>query len=147
MVELIAVLLLASALAVVVLPRMQDTLSFQDTAWRDQVLAALRQAQSVARGHRRLVCADLSAGQVALRLATANPATTCNQALPGPDGQAAFARDGRASALSVSPAGTLYFQPDGRVTTDGAGLTATDRSITVAGEAAITLVGETGHAQ
>jgi prepilin-type N-terminal cleavage/methylation domain-containing protein len=147
LVELVAVLLLASALAVVVLPRMQDTLSFQDTAWRDQVLAALRQAQSTARGHRRLVCADLSAGQVVLRLATVNPATSCDQALPGPDGQAAFAHDGRAAALTVSPAGTLYFQPDGRVTSDGAGLSAADRSITIAGETAIALVGETGHAQ
>jgi prepilin-type N-terminal cleavage/methylation domain-containing protein len=147
LVELVAVLLLASALAAVVLPRMQGALSFQDTAWRDQVLAALRHAQSTARGHRRLVCADLAAGQVVLRLATVNPATTCSQALPGPDGQAAFARDARAAALTVAPAGTLYFQPGGRVTTDGAGLNAADRSIAIAGEAAITLIGETGHAQ
>jgi MSHA pilin protein MshC len=145
LVELVAVLLLVAVLAAVVAPKMDVALALRGTAWRDQVLAALRLAASTAHSHRRLVCADVATGSVTLRLATANPATSCNQALPGPDGSASFARAANAPATAVSPAGTLYFQPDGRVSSDGAGNSLADRSISVAGEPDITLVAQTGH--
>ena len=146
-VELIAVMIVAAALAVVVMPRLGGALSMRHDAWRDTVLAALRTAQATSHGHRRLVCVDFTSTTVSLRLATLNPASACDAVLPGPDGASVWARDAAAGSTSVSPAGTLYFQPDGRVSSDGAGTTLVDRSIVVSGSAAITLSAETGHAR
>ncbi|HSM21230.1 MAG TPA: type II secretion system protein [Rubrivivax sp.] len=143
-VELVAVIVLMGVLAVVALPRIEGALAQRGDHWRDQVLAALRHAQATAQSHRRLVCATVGTGAVTLSIATANPATACASALPGPGGSADYASDSRGFATSVSPAGPLYFQPNGRVTTDGAGSTATDRSITVSGQEAISVVAETG---
>lgn len=145
MVELIAVMLLVGVLAVVALPRLDGTLGLRGTAWRDQVLAATLQARSLATGHRRLVCLTVATGAVQMTMASANPASSCNTTLPGPDGDARWAVDPASLAVTVNPAGTLYLQPDGRVTSDGAGLTAVNVSIAIAGEAALQITGETGH--
>lgn len=147
LVELLAVLVLLGILAAVALPRLDLVSSMRSAAWRDQVLAALRQAQSLSQGHRRMVCVDVATGSVALSIASTHPAAACGTALAGPDGATPWARDSGAPATAVSPAGTLYVQPSGRVTLDAAGTTATSRSITIAGEDAITVVGETGLAQ
>ena len=147
MVELIAVLLLAGTLAAVAMPRLNMALSLRSAGWRDQVLAALLQARSIAQGHRRLVCAALVTGEVRLTVASVNPASSCSTALTGADGDARWAFDSNGYALSVTPSGTLYFQPDGRITSDGAGVTSVNASIAVAGESAISVVGETGHVQ
>ncbi|EHR70225.1 hypothetical protein BurJ1DRAFT_1353 [Burkholderiales bacterium JOSHI_001] len=146
MVELVAVLLLVGVMAVVVVPKMDVALALRGTAWRDQVLASLRLAAATAQSHRRLVCVDIASGSVTLRLATANPASSCDQALAGSDGSPNTASVANAPATTVSPAGTLYFQPDGRVSSDGAGTSLADRSISVAGEPDISLVAQTGHA-
>jgi MSHA pilin protein MshC len=145
MVELIAVLLLVGVLAVVALPRMDGLLSLRGTAWRDQVQAAALQARSLATGHRRLVCLTVAAGEVRLAIASANPATSCNTALPGPDGDARWAVGPQQLAVTVNPAGTLHFQPDGRITSDGAGVTAVNASVAIAGESTLQITGETGH--
>ena len=145
MVELIAVLLLVGVLAVVALPRLDGTLGLRGSAWRDQVLAATLQARSLATGHRRLVCLTVATGAVQMALASANPATSCDTPLPGPDGDARWAVDGQSLAVTVTPAGTLYLQPDGRITSDGAGLAAVKATIAIAGEAALQITGETGH--
>lgn len=147
LVELIAVVLLLAALSVVVLPRLGQSLSLRDAAWRDQVLAGLQQARSLAAGHRRLVCATVATGELRLAIAGTNPASSCNQNLAGADGDARWAHDASGLAVTVSPAGTLYFQPDGRITSDGAGATPVDVSIGIAGQPAISLRGVTGHVQ
>lgn len=144
-IELVAVIVLMGVLAVVALPRMEGALTQRGDHWRDQVLAALRHAQATAQSHRRLVCAAVDTDAVTLSIAPANPATACTHALPGPDGQAAYARDSRHISTRVLPAGTLYFQPDGRITSDGAGANAIDRSIAIDGQDAIVVVAETGH--
>lgn len=145
MVELIAVLLLVGVLAVVALPRLDGTLGLRGTAWRDQVQAGLLLGRSLATGHRRLVCVTVATGELRLAMASANPASSCNTALPGPDGDARWAVDPQSLAITVSPAGTLFMQPDGRITSDGAGLTAVNASIAIAGEATLQITGETGH--
>ena len=139
--------LLVAVLAVTVLPRLDGALSLRGSGWRDQVLAALRQAHSVAQGHRRLVCVTVATGAVTLDIAGSHPASTCSSNLPGPDGQASFAHDGGGTATSVTPAGMLYFQPSGRITSDGAGASAVNASIALAGEPDIVIVGETGHVE
>jgi type II secretory pathway pseudopilin PulG len=144
-IELVAVIVLMGLLAVVLLPRLDSTTGQRGDHWRDQVLAALRAAQGTALSHRRLVCATVATDAVTLTIATSNPASACASSLPGPDGNAAWARDTRGVATAVTPGGVLYFQPDGRITSDGAGSTAIDRSITIAGQTSITVVGETGH--
>ena len=144
-IELVAVIVLIGVLAVVALPRFEGALAQRGDHWRDQVLAALRHAQSTAQSHRRLVCATLAIGAVTLTVASANPASACSSALRGPDNDTRYARDDRNIGTAVTPAGPLYFQPDGRVTSDGAGLTATDRSIAIDGQTAIAVTGETGH--
>jgi MSHA pilin protein MshC len=145
MVELIAVLVLAGVLAVVALPRMDGLMALRGTAWRDQVQAAALQARSLASGHRRLVCLTLATGEVRLAMASANPATSCNTTLTGPDNDARWAVDAQQLAVTVTPAGVLYFQPDGRITSDGAGLTAVNASVAIAGEDTLQITGETGH--
>jgi MSHA pilin protein MshC len=147
LVELVMVVLLIAILAAVVVPRMDSSRGLTEVAWRDQVLGALLQARLLAQGHRRLVCASVATGEVRLTMAAANPATTCGNTVPGPDGDARWARDGQALAVVVSPAGTLYFQPDGRLTSDGAGSTPVNVSISISGLTSLTLVGETGHVQ
>lgn len=145
MVELIAVLLLVGVLAVVALPRFDGALALRSAGWRDQVQAGLLQARALAQGHRRLVCVTLATGEVRLALASANPASSCNTALTGPDGDARWAFDGNGIALTQTPAGTLYFQPDGRITSDGAGASTVNASVTLAGETPLQVTGETGH--
>ena len=147
LVELITVLLLISILALTVVPKMQGALGFRDDGWRDQIVASLHYAHKLAIGHRRLVCASVSASDVTLTIASANPATSCDTALPGVDGQALAASAQGGAAAAISPAGAIYFQPSGRATSDGAGSSASTRSITISGQTAITLIGETGHVE
>lgn len=142
--ELVSVLLLISVLAAVVLPRFDGALLLRNDAWRDEVLAALRSAHQTALSHRRLVCADIAATEVRLRIAAANPASACNSVLAGPDGALAATSIARGTSASVAPAGPLYFQPSGRITSDGAGLWAASRTFTIAGADDIVVIGETG---
>ena len=88
-----------------------------------------------------------SPNQLTLTMASANPATSCGNAVRGLDGQTAWTSNAGGITLGVSPAGVLYFQPDGRITSDGAGTTPVNASVTVGSEAAISLVGDTGHVQ
>ena len=147
LIELVAVLVLVAVLAVAVLPRMEGALALRGDAWRDQVVATLRQAQSMAVGHRRLVCVAVTSNTVSISVATSHPASGCVSAVPGPDGSASWARDASAPATALSPAGGLFFQPSGRVTSDGAGLLATPGRITISGRADVQVVAETGHVQ
>lgn len=144
-VELIAVLLLAGVLAAVAVPRLGALTALRGAGWHDQVRAGLLHARALAQGHRRLVCLSLATGELRLAIASANPASSCNTALPGPDGDARWAHDDSGVTLTLTPAGTLYFQPDGRITSDGAGASAVNASIALAGQPTLTLNGETGH--
>ena len=87
-VEMITVLVLVGVLAVVAMPRMDAGLSLRGAAWRDQVQAGLMHARSQAQGHRRLVCLTLATGELRLAIASANPASACNTAVNGADGDA-----------------------------------------------------------
>jgi prepilin-type N-terminal cleavage/methylation domain-containing protein len=143
--ELAAVIVVIGILAATAMPKLQSALSFRDTGWHDQAVAALRYAQKAAVSHRRLVCADVAGTSVSLTIASANPASSCSVALPGVDGSTASAKSGGGANASISPAGLLYFQPSGRVTTDGAGSNAATRTVSISGQANIIVVGETGR--
>ena len=141
-----AVLILLGVLAAVAVPRIDGLLALRGPAWREQVMAALREAGGLAQGHRRLVCATVASQSLSLRIASTNPASSCDTALNGGDGDSRWAWDSKAPATSASTA-TLYFQPDGRVTSDGAGSSPVNVTISISGETSVTLVGETGHVQ
>jgi prepilin-type N-terminal cleavage/methylation domain-containing protein len=144
--ELIVVLVIVAALSAVAVPRLNGAVSLRDDAWRDQVVSALRQARRTAVASRRLVCASVATGNVALSIAGANPALACSAAVPGFDGGAA-ARAANAPTTSASPAATIYFQPSGRISSDAAGTLVTDFSVAIAGVASVTVIGETGHVE
>nr|WP_315195621.1 type II secretion system protein [uncultured Aquabacterium sp.] len=152
MAEMVVVLAIGGILSAFVFPKLSAMIGIRDDAWRDNLVSAMRLAQKTAVSHRRLVCVTVTNTTVAMRIATVNPSTTCNSAVPGPDGSANFAVAANSQATTTlspagTPAGTLYFQPDGRVTTDGAGASATDRTLTPTAAAAITIRGETGHVE
>ena len=147
-VELLAVLILVGVLAAVALPRLNLVDALRSDNWREQTVAGLRLAQATAVGHRRLVCASFSSSRLQLQIAAANPASTCDAPLRGPDGTTDFGSTQPTSGgVAVAPAGTIYFQPTGRATLDGAGSQVSGRSISAAGTTAITVHGESGHVE
>ena len=102
MVELITVMVLVGVLAAVALPRLDGVLALRSAGWRDQLLAGLLQARTLAQGHRRLVCVTLAIGELRLSQASNNPASNCNSVLAGADGDARWASDGNAITLTQS---------------------------------------------
>lgn len=148
--ELIMVLVIGGVLAAFVVPKLASFMSVRDDAWRDALAGSMRMAQKFAVGHRRLVCANVTNTAVTLRIASTNPASTCDTNLLGPNGSTTFANASNSQAVTVvsaggTPATNLFFQPDGRVTTDGAGSNAVDWTITATAASAISIFGETGH--
>lgn len=142
--ELVLVLVIVGVMAVVALPRLQGTVGFDDEAWHQDVVTALRHAHHTAVAARRLVCATVGTGAVTLSIAGANPASSCSSTLPGYDGDSNFAHSSKAPTTSSA---LLYFQPSGRVTSDGAGSTASDYTITISGQTSVIVIGETGHVE
>lgn len=144
------VLVIGGVLAAFAAPKLISFMGVRDDAWRDALAGSMRMAQKFAVGHRRLVCASVTDTTVSLRIASVNPATSCNTDLLGPNGSTTFAAASNSQATTVvsaggTPATALFFQPDGRVTTDGAGANAVDWTITPTAASSITIFGETGH--
>ena len=131
-------------LAVTALPKFSDSSSFQALAFHDEVVSALRYAQKTAVSHRRLVCATLTASTVSLQIAASNSATSCANALPGPDG-GAFAQSAAPGTvqLAASPSGPIYFQSSGVAT--NANAVVTNFSLQVTNQPAINVWGDTGY--
>lgn len=146
--EMVIVMVIGGILAAFAIPKFDAALSLRDDAWHDALVGALRLAQKTAVSHRRLVCVTVANTSVSLSIASANPATTCPNAMTGPDGSTTFASASNGqTTTAVSPAGVIYFQPDGRVTSDAAGASSATRTVTASGSAAITVYGETGHVE
>ncbi len=85
LVELIVIITVISALAVVALPRLQDK-GLKERAFHDQTLAALRYAQKAAVAQRRTVCVTAGASSISLTIASAAGSGSCNTNLAGPSG-------------------------------------------------------------
>lgn len=146
LVELIVVMVVLGILSAIALPRMMDNRAFASAVFRADVVSALRYAQKSAVGHRRLVCATLTATTVTLAIATANPASACDTALASPDGAPYQSRDGSVQASGYPPGGLLYFHPVGTITSDGAGATIYSGNITITRQSVpIKIEGATGY--
>jgi len=147
MIEMIVVMAIAAILAAYAIPRYSSFANATFDGWHDEVVSTLQYARSSAVSHRRLVCITVASQSVSLRIASANPATSCNLDLSGPSGGPAVTSTAKSVATSVSPSGVLYVQSDGRVTTDGAGTTTATFTVSMNGAASITIHGETGHVE
>jgi MSHA pilin protein MshC len=148
MVELITVMVLTGILAAFAIPRLTGDNWAAGSAFRSEVLSALRYAQKSAVSHRRLVCATVGTAAVALAIAPASGATACTTSLASPDGSAYASLDQavRASGALVG-ARPLYFQPWGTITTDSAGAIPASGMIAISGQGAIRIEGETGYVE
>ena len=143
LVELVMVIVILGLLAVVALPKLSETSTFRASAFRTEVVAALRYAQKTAVSHRRLVCASLTANSVTLSMSKSYGSTSCDASLPGPDGNAAYASS--SSDLITGSTGMIYFQSSGTVSSDAAGGSVSDYIIAVTGMPSISIVGVTGY--
>lgn len=143
LVELVVVIILLGVLAAVAVPRLEMASGLRADAYRDSVVAGLRLAQSTALSHRRLVCVSFNSGAMSLRIAAANPATTCSASLAGPDGAATWATPPSGTTMAGSPSTTLFFLSDGSVSSSATG-SATDFTLTPSGLSAITVRGANG---
>lgn len=142
LVELVMVMMLIGILAFHAMPSFTVIADFETVVFRDQVVAALRYGQKSAVSHRRLVCADVTATSVTLRIASANPASNCGTStLKGPDGQPAYASTSK--ALISGSLGTMYFQPSGTVTSADGSIA--DYNLSIQGVGTVAIAGATGY--
>jgi len=126
MVELVVVMIIIGALAAIGIPRLVGDKTNEAAVFGDQVVSGLRRAQKVAAGHRRPVCAAVTAKAVVLRV---NACGNNGIALDGVADDAYATTDSVVTATTV----TLFFQPDGRITADAAGATAVSSLIDITG--------------
>lgn len=126
MVELIMVMVMVGVLAAIGIPKLMGGNTTGALVFGDQVASALRHAQKSAVAHRRLVCMELTARTVVVRIRTADtvPAAgsgvaACDAALKSVDGGMYDSSDPTV-AMKNQPA-QLYFQPDGTISSAPAG--------------------------
>jgi MSHA pilin protein MshC len=121
MVELVVVMILVGVLAAIGIPRLLGDKNMEAAVFGDQVVSGLRRAQAIATSHRRVVCVNIAARGVTIRL---NGCGNAGLALTGLADDEYATTD---SALAIVPAaplgGELFFQPDGRITAGSAGTT------------------------
>lgn len=133
LVELVAVMIIVSILAIAVFPRFTDQSAFESRGFHDETLSLLRFAQKTAIAQRRTVCVALNATGVAIAIDTSTPADgVCDSPPVLPN----IPRGGKGLAGSVT---AFQFMPLG--STDQI----TNITITIAGSTVITVEAATGY--
>lgn len=155
-VELITVIVLVGVLAAIGVPRLMGENFTTAVVFGDQVASALRLAQKSAVARRRLVCVEITAGTLRLRVRTAPGPAPDNAGAAACDAQLAGVEDGAhdSSDSKVTQNGApaaLYFQPDGSVSGSPAGAPLSMQTIEIrmgdATQRSIRLEGSTGHVE
>jgi MSHA pilin protein MshC len=141
-IELVTTILLIGILVAVALPRIGKNSGFEERAFRDDTLAALRYAQKSAIAARRTTCAAITPTSVTVSISTAFNAATCAGGLTliGPDDKPLVVTARGGAAFSPVP-GSVIFDAGGRPIV-GAG------TLSFAGlpaALALTVEAETGH--
>ncbi|HMX16843.1 MAG TPA: type II secretion system protein [Rhodocyclaceae bacterium] len=141
--ELVVVIAVIGILAVAILPRFVDDLSFKTRGYYDQVFAAVEYARQQAMAHRRVVCVQVAGSPAHVRVFTSNASPTdhasCTVALTDPKTGAAFDL-AAPSGVAVSPnPGTISFDWYGRPAAAAAWTVSGD------GSYSLTVEAETGH--
>lgn len=118
LIELVLVLVLVSALAVFVAPRLAGLADFNARGFHDETLALLRHAHKSAVAQRRPVCVRFTASGASLALDADRDSATggngCEADLAGPDGRTPASVQARGSVQFASTPATLVFDAQGR---------------------------------
>lgn len=149
LIELVAVLVIVGVLAVVAIPRFFDRATFDERAFYDQVLSAIRYAQKTAIAQHRIVCVNFPANNQ-LVLTYGND-TNCGNALANPSGQA-YLQDIKGIVFSPLPT-RFSFDCLGRPRngvavgqcTDLIGVSTANQTVKVQNMPVITIERETGY--
>jgi MSHA pilin protein MshC len=137
--ELVAVLIIVSVLAVVAIPRLTRG-SFDDAKLYDESLAALRYAQRTAMAYQRTVCVTFSGNtQLSLTYASAYGSSTCNTNLVPPGGNTA--------TYVVTAPGSATYSAAANFNFDRIGRPSAGQTITLSSGRTITVEADTGYAR
>lgn len=143
LIELIVTMTIVGILAVTVIPRWSGSSEFNERAFRDRVVAALRYAQKSAIATRRTTCAIFAASpaSVSFRISGSNGAADCSVggALVGMEGNALVVTAGSGVSFSALPA-AIVFDAAGRPTSG-----ATINISALSASQSITVEAETGY--
>jgi len=148
-VELITVMVVIGILAAIAIPRISQTTEFAASAFRNQVVSALRHAHKSALSHRHLVCVALGQRDVSIKIASNASLANCDLALASPGGGSYQSTDQTVVAngpFVQAPQQSLFFQPNGEIK-DSAGNIVNAGSIGITGVAPIRIDGSTGHVE
>ena len=139
LVELIVVLILVGILAVAVLPKFANQLTFKTRGFADQALVTLQYARKVAVASRRNVCVVVSGGNtLTLTMATlAGSAQTCSASVILPASSTNTLQT--PSSVSFSGAFSIIFDGQGRALDSGRVLLATNATVSIVGDVTYTL--------
>ena len=138
LIELVVVMLIIGVLAVVAVPRLLDSQTFDSRGFNDQTLSALRYGQKAAIAQRRTVCVSFSSSSVTLTLASAAGSSTCDTPLTGPTGDSPF-------QITASP-GVAFSVVPSNFRFNATGQASVGQTLQVSGETAtITVEQETGY--
>jgi len=134
LVELVITLVVIGTLSVVVLPRLNNVLTFSTRGFSDQARAAFQYAQKLAIAQRRNVCVTVTASAVSLtRAATAGAAEACSVAVANPTGGGNY---------DLTAPSSVTLSPPGVTTFDALGATASPANIAVTGDGTFNIIVE-----
>ena len=137
--ELVTVIIIASVLAVVAIPRLTRS-TFDDAQLYDETLAALHYAQRTALAYQRTVCATFSGGnQLSLTYASAYGSSSCDTNLVSPGGNTA--------TYVLTAPGSATYTAAANFNFDRVGRPSSGQTITLSSGRTITIEAETGYAR
>lgn len=138
LVELVAVIILVTILAVVALPRL-NTRTFDSAGFHDEVLATVRYAQKEAVAKRRTVCLAFTSGSLTLTYSPARTPVSCSANLVSPRGANPF--------VVAAPNGVTFAPVPAGFSFDPIGRPSAGQVITVTGDGSrsFTVEAETGY--
>ena len=136
--ELVAVLIIVSILAVVAIPRLTRGV-FDDAKLYDESLAALRYAQRTAIAYQRTVCITFSGNsQLSLTYASAYGSSTCNTNVLAPGGNS--------PSYVVTAQGAATYSATPNFSFDRVGRPSAGQTIGFSSGKTITVEADTGYA-
>ncbi|MCO5098024.1 MAG: GspH/FimT family pseudopilin [Rhodocyclaceae bacterium] len=143
MVELVTVIIVASIVVAVALPRFVGRDAFDQRGFKDQLLASLRYARQQAITKRREVCVAINPVSPATLTLTFNPSTTpgavCSSSIFEPGSTTPFVVSAPNGVTLVASATTFRFNGLGQPVPNAS------VALTVTGTIPIAVAAETGH--
>lgn len=124
-------IVIVGVLAVTVIPRFFDRMTFDSRSFYDGVIASVRYAQKAAIAKHRYVCVSITASSVSLRYGTTSACV--DGSLPIPPGKSSLSVP---NGVGVTAANFSF---------DSLGRPSAAQSITVNGSGTITVEAETGY--